>query len=290
MKGIVIENSANLYKVINPESKEIYSCLARGILKNIGISPVVGDRVEFSDKENVIEKIYDRDNYIKRPKIANITQIVFIISMKNPKPDLLLLDKQLAFASQLGVKSLIAINKCDLVDEKEVQSISQIYDKIGYKVIKIKAKEKMGIQELSDNLKGEVSVLAGNSGVGKSTIINALFNDLITEEGEISKKNKKGKNTTTLVRLYELDPNTFVADAPGFSTFDIYEIEKEDLAHYFIEFAEYMKDCSYVGCSHINESEKECKVKQAYLEGNISNSRYNNYCKIYEELKNFKKW
>ena len=290
MKGIVIENSANLYKVINPESKEIYSCLARGILKNIGISPVVGDRVEFSDKENVIEKIYDRDNYIKRPKIANITQIVFIISMKNPKPDLLLLDKQLAFASQLGVKSLIAINKCDLVDEKEVQSISQIYDKIGYKVIKIKAKEKMGIQELSDNLKGEVSVLAGNSGVGKSTIINALFNDLITEEGEISKKNKKGKNTTTLVRLYELDPNTFVADAPGFSAFDIYEIEKEDLAHYFIEFAEYMKDCSYVGCSHINESEKECKVKQAYLEGKISNSRYNNYCKIYEELKNFKKW
>ena len=290
MKGIVIENSANLYKVINPESKEIHNCLARGILKNIGISPVVGDRVEFSNKENVIEKIYDRDNYIKRPKIANITQIVFVISMKSPKPDLLLLDKQLAFANYLGVKSVIAINKCDLVDEKDVQSIAQIYDNIGYKVIRIKAKEKIGIKELEDNLKDEVSVFAGNSGVGKSTIINALFNDLITVEGEISKKNKKGKNTTTLVRLYELDKNTFIADAPGFSTFDIYEIEKEDLSHYFIEFAKYMKDCSYVGCSHINEAKEECKVKQAYLEGKISSSRYDNYCKIYEELKNFKKW
>ena len=290
MKGIIIENISNLYKVINQESKEIYKCLARGSFKNIGITPVVGDIVEFSEKENVIEKIYDRENYIKRPKIANITQIVFVISMKHPKPDLLLLDKQLAFAESLGVKSLIVINKCDLVEENEIKKIFNIYRNIGYDVVKLKAKEKKGIENLKENLLGEISVLSGNSGVGKSTIINALFNDVVTSEGDISEKSKRGKNTTTLVKLYEIDKNTFIADTPGFSTFEISEIEKEDLSHYFKEFKPFMEKCNYIGCSHIKEADEECAVKRAKNNQEISESRYENYCKIYEELKNLKKW
>ncbi len=290
MKGIIIENSSNLYKVINPINKEKYTCLARGILKNNGVSLVVGDIVEFSEKENVIEKVYERKNYIKRPKIANITQIVFVISMKDPKPDLLLLDKQLAFAESLRIKSLIVINKCDLAEEEDIEKISKMYRNIGYNVVKLRAKEKIGVKELKENLLKETSVLAGNSGVGKSTIINALFNDSIVEEGGISEKNKKGKNTTTLITLYEIDKDTFLADTPGFSVFDISEIEKEDLSHYFIEFQNFMEKCSYIGCSHIKESDEECAVKRAKNNQKVSNSRYENYCKIYEELNNLRKW
>ena len=208
MKGLIIENSANLYKVVKIENdninnliveNNIYNCLARGNLKKIGISPVVGDVVEFSKEEKVIEKVEPRKNYIKRPKIANITQIVFVLSMKHPKPDLLLLDKQLVFAEKLGIRSLIVLNKCDLVKKEEIEEIENIYTNAGYTVIKtcaikdiLENKKEMGIELLRKNLKGKISIFAGNSGVGKSTIINALFNKKITEEGEISQKNKKG--------------------------------------------------------------------------------------------------
>ena len=188
------------------------------------------------------------------------------------------------------LKSIIVINKSDLAEDEEEKNLAKIYENIGYSTIITNAKDSVGIDKLKEKLNGETSVFAGNSGVGKSTIINSLFNNKITEEGEISEKNKKGKNTTTLVRIYELEKDTFIADAPGFSTFDIFEIEKEDLSHYFIEFVKYMDKCSYVGCSHVNESENECQVKKAFLEGKISKSRYDNYCKIYEELKNYKKW
>ncbi len=305
MKGLIIENSANLYKVVEIknhnikliEENNIYSCLARGNLKKIGISPVVGDIVEFSKEEKVIEKVEQRRNYIKRPKIANITQIVFVLSMKHPNPDLLLLDKQLVFAEKLGVKSLIVLNKCDLVKKEKIEEIENIYTNAGYTVIKTCAikntqenKKESGIELLRKKLNGEISVFAGNSGVGKSTIINTLFNNKITEEGEISQKNKKGKNTTTLVSLYELEKNTFIADAPGFATFDVNEIEKEELSHYFREFIPYIGECGYVGCSHINESVDECNVKKALNKNKISKSRYENYCKIYEEIKKYKKW
>ena len=279
MKATIIQNISNNYKVID-ENEEMHICTARGKLKNEEIIPVVGDIVQIEN--DVIEKIEPRINYIKRPKIANVTQIIFVVSVKNPKPDILLLDKQLAFAEKMGVKSIIVFNKCDL---ENPTMLKEVYQKVGYEVITIEAKNRVGIEKLKEYLKNNVTVFSGNSGVGKSTIINGLFDKNITQEGLISKKNKRGKNTTTAVILYELEKNTYIADTPGFSTFDITEIEHTDLDKEFIDFTKYIEHCEYVGCSHIYEGTKECAVKKALEEGKIIESRYNNYVKIYRELK-----
>ena len=286
MQGLIIENISNLYKI--KSGNNIYEAVARGKFKNDNITPVVGDNVEIdiTDEENkkaVIEKILDRKIYVKRPKIANITQMVFVLSSKDPKPDILMLDKQLAFAEFLGVKSIIVLNKTDLDNKKQFEEIKKDYEKIGYKVIETQAKEGIGVDELKEKLKGNINVFSGNSGVGKSTLINAIFKDKITQEGEISKKNKKGKNTTTYIKLYEIDENTYLADTPGFSTFDISEIESNDLCKFFKEFKKYIKDCEYIGCTHIKE--ENCGIKRALEDGKITESRYQNFCKIYEDLK-----
>lgn len=229
--------------------------------------------------------------YIKRPKLANITQIVFVLSSKHPKPDLLMLDKQLAFAEFLGIKSVIVLNKIDLDQKEEVKKIKAIYEKIGYPVIETTAKEKKGIDALIKILKNNINAFSGNSGVGKSTLINGIFDREITQEGEISKRNKRGKNTTTSIKLYEIEQNTYIADTPGFSTFDISEIEYNELEKHFKEFREHIKNCEFVGCTHIKE--EKCGIKNAIQEGKISQDRYDRFCKIYEELKQIKerrKW
>lgn len=291
MKGLIIENIANLYKVRVQEDNEIniYDTTARGKFKKDEISPVVGDFVELEilDKENkkaVIEEIKTRKVYVKRPKLANITQIVFVVSSKDPKPDLLMLDKQLAFAEFLGIESVIVLNKTDLDKDELFKGVKKIYEQIGYKVIETQAKNKHGIDELEEVLKNNINAFSGNSGVGKSTLINGIFNKEMTEEGEISKKNKRGKNTTTAIKLYEIDKDTYIADTPGFSTFDISEIESKDLDKYFKEFKENIKKCEFVGCTHIKE--ENCGIKEAIEEGEIDKSRYERFCKIYEELKN----
>lgn len=286
MKGLIIENKANLYKIKIYEKE--YTATARGKLKNENLIPVVGDIVEIEilDEEKniaVIENVKERNTYIKRPKMANITQIMFVVSSKHPKPDLLLLDKQLAFSESLNIKPIIILNKIDLDDKQSFINIREIYEKIGYKVILTDAKNKIGIDELLLELKNNITAFSGNSGVGKSTLINDIFNRKITEEGEISAKNKRGKNTTTDIKLYEIDKNTYIADTPGFSTFDIYEIPYKELDKYFIEFKNNVENCRYTGCSHIKE--EECGIKLEIEKGMISNSRYENYIKIYNELK-----
>lgn len=286
MHGIIIENISNLYR-IKAENK-IYEATARGKFKQNEITPVVGDNVEIKilDEENrkaVIEEIRERKVYIKRPKLANITQIIFVVSSKDPKPDLLMLDKQLAFAEFLKINSVIVLNKTDLDKKEEFKEIKQIYEKIGYKVIITDAKKKQGIEELKAEMKNNINAFSGNSGVGKSTLINGIFDKDITEEGEISKRNKRGKNTTTSIKLYEIDDNTYIADTPGFSTFDISEIESKDLEKYFREFKENIINCEFVGCTHIKE--ENCGIKTAIQEGKIDISRYNRFCKIYNELK-----
>lgn len=294
MIGKIIENISNLYKV--EVNREIYEATARGKFKNENQTPVVGDNVEIdiTDKEKhiaVIEKIIPRKVYIKRPKLANITQIVFVLSSKHPKPDLLMLDKQLAFAEFLGIKSVIVLNKIDLDQKEEFKKIKAIYEKIGYPVIETTAKEKKGIDALIKILKNNINAFSGNSGVGKSTLINGIFDREITKEGEISKRNKRGKNTTTSIKLYEIEQNTYIADTPGFSTFDISEIEYNELEKYYKEFREHIKNCEFVGCTHIKE--EKCGIKTAIQEDKISQDRYNRFCKIYEELKQIKerkKW
>ncbi len=285
IKGRIINNISNIYFV--ETENETYECNARGKFKSTEISPVVGDVVyiEILDKENkkaVINQIEERKKYIKRPKLANITQLLFVLSAKMPKPDLLMLDKQLAFAEFLGIKSIIVINKIDL-DDKVIENIEKIYSNIGYKVIKTIAKDKYGIEKVKNILEGEISAFSGNSGVGKSTLINSVFGDNTTEEGVISKKNKKGKNTTTTIKLYKINKNTYIADTPGFSTFDVSEIETKDLEKYFVEFKEEIKNCEFIGCTHIKE--ENCGIKRAVEADRISKDRYNRYIKIYEELK-----
>ncbi|MCI8411454.1 MAG: ribosome small subunit-dependent GTPase A [Clostridia bacterium] len=290
MRGLILENIANLYRVQVKGSNKInvYEAIARGKFRKDEISPVVGDFVELEivDEEKrqaVIERIENRNVFVKRPKLANITQIIFVVSSKEPKPDLLMLDKQLAFAEYLGIKAVIVLNKTDLDKKGAFKEIKNVYENIGYTVIETEARNQKGINILRKVLKNNVNAFSGNSGVGKSTLINGIFNKTITEEGEISKKNKRGKNTTTAIKLYGIDEDTYIADTPGFSTFDISEIESKDLDRYFKEFKENIKNCEFVGCTHIKE--ENCGIKEAIENGNIDKTRYERFCKIYEELK-----
>lgn len=286
-----------MYK-IKTEEKE-YNAYARGKFKNEEITPLVGDIVEISilsenqvsnnEKNNikidaVIERVLPRKNSLKRPKVANVDQIVFILSAKHPKPDLLMLDKQLAYAEFIGIEPIIIINKMDLADCEEIK---KLYTQVGYKTIIASAKEIIGIDEIKENLRNKTSVFSGNSGVGKSSIINAIYGFNKTEEGEISMKNKKGKNTTTDIKLYEIEENTFIADTPGFSSFEINEIESSELDKCFIEFKDKIKNCEFIGCTHIKE--ENCGIKEAVKNGEISEERYDRYCTIYEELKDKEK-
>ena len=287
-KGIIISNKSDLFTVEDIETNEIVNCRSRGKFKEKKISPLVGDFVEYSyesssGEEGVLEEIVTRKNEIKRPKMANLTQIVLVVSMKLPKPDLLLLDKQLAFAEFNNIKPIIVLNKIDLEDNKVIDNISRVYKKIGYEVIQTVANTGEGINKLQKLLKGNITAFSGNSGVGKSTLINSIFSGDITKEGSISSKNKRGKNTTTSTFLYKIDKDSYVADTPGFSTFDVNEISSEDLYKYFIEFVNEVQNCEFIGCTHVKE--QSCGIKDAVSNGKISEERYNRYCKIYSELK-----
>jgi len=197
-----------------------------------------------------------------------------------------MLDKQLAYVEKLQIEPIIIVNKIDLQDTyKEIQDL---YTSIGYKTIVTSAKQRLGIEEVKEIIKNKISVFSGNSGVGKSSIINAIFGVDKTQEGEISAKNKKGKNTTTDTKLYEIEENTYIADTPGFSSFEISEIESADLDKYFREFAQEVANCEFVGCTHIKEI--SCGIKDAIANGKISQERYERFCKIYEELKEKEKY
>lgn len=295
--GIITCTSSNLYQV--KIEQNIYQCNARGRFKKEKISPVPGDKVEITitdetKKEGILEEILPRNNYIHRPKMSNLTHLILVVSMNLPKPDFLLLDKQLVFSEMLGIEPIICLNKTDLEQENDIQKIAKRYEKIGYKVFQTNAKQEESIKGLKQyitnvedhsNKTNDIQIIAfaGNSGVGKSTLINGLFKQQLAQEGEISSKNQRGKNTTTTVTLYPVLENSYIADTPGFSTFDIEEVESNDLARYFREFQPELANCEFASCTH--QKETNCGIKQAIEQGKISKERYDNYCKIYEELK-----
>lgn len=224
MEGLILKNKSNLYQIESKTDHKLYEAMARGKLKQGNISPVVGDIAEFTvtdaeSKTAVIEQILPRKMYSKRPKMANLTQLIFVVSSKDPKPDLLLLDKQLAFAEFLSVKAAIILNKTDLDKKQQFKSIKEVYQKIGYPVIETEAKTRKNIDQVRQLLNYEITAFSGNSGVGKSTLMNAIFNQVVAEEGEISSKNKRGKNTTTETCLYSIGIESYLADTPRFFYF-----------------------------------------------------------------------
>jgi len=284
-KGIIIHTGSNRY-LVELENDEIYACQARGKFKQDSL--VAGDRVTIeildeTKKEGCIIGLEERKSYLKRPKMANLTQIICVVSMKLPKPDYILLDKQLIFAQLVGIHPIICLNKKDLADKDEVQAVKETYQKIGYMVLETDAKTGNGMEELLPLLQGQITAFSGNSGVGKSTLTNGIFQKETSKEGEISQKNRRGKNTTTSVMLYKIGNESYLADTPGFSTFDISEIPSEELDQYFPEFDSYRANCEYTGCSH--QKEQNCGIKEALAEGKIDKGRYERYMKIYEELK-----
>lgn len=284
MKGIVTRIQSNLYSV-KLEDKKTVECVAKGILKYKKTSMLVGDVVEVNDS-NVIEKIYPRKNEFVRPPIANIDQIIIVVATTNPTPDLMLLDKQLVIAEKNGVDVVICVNKIDL--EADYSNIIEVYENIGYQVITTTAKNGIGIDKIARMLVNKITAFSGNSGVGKSALTNNIFNLEISKEGETSEKLQKGKHTTKHVELFELAENSYIADTPGFSSFDVDGINYKDLDKYFIEFAPYISECEYRSCNHIKE--QNCGVKKAVAKKKIDKGRYERYVTLFEKMKGEKKW
>ena len=282
IKGTVAKVNSDLYKV--DTGYETIDCRAKGLLKFKKSKIIVGDLVEVSD--GVIEKVYERKNEFARPSIANIDQLIIVVASTNPTPDMELLDKQLIMAEKKNVVPIICINKIDL--STEYDELIKTYERIGYQVVTTDAKNGVGIEKLAVFLNNKITAFTGNSGVGKSALTNNLFSNTVTEEGEISEKSEKGKHTTKFVELYKIAPNTYIADTPGFSTYEIQDISSNELDKLFIEFIPYISKCEFRGCSHIKE--RKCAVRQAAEDGKIDFGRYARYCKFYDDIKENKKW
>ena len=286
MEGRIIKAIAGFYYVHNGE--EVYECKARGVFRNKGIKPLVGDiaEVEILDDENKkgnLVEIKDRKSFLVRPSVANPDQALIVFAGAKPAPNLNLLDKFLTMMEVKGISVAIAISKSDITDGINLKGLETIYSKY-YKVVAISVKEEKGLDVLKVLLKGKFTVLAGPSGVGKSTLTNYLVPDANMETGEISRKIERGKQTTRHAELFYIGEGGYICDTPGFGSLELFDVDKKELKDYFPEFAEYSRACKFNGCIHIGE--RDCGVKNALEKGEISESRYKNYKLIYEELAN----
>lgn len=270
---------------------EVLTCRARGKFRREGISPLVGDRVEvreLGNGEGVVEKILPRRNAFTRPAVANIDQLVVIASGAVPKTDPFLIDRVAAIAALKGCEVVVLLNKCDL---DRAEDLYGIYRAAGFQTFRVSAETGEGIEALKPVIAGKLSAFTGNSGVGKSSILNALDPDFRLQVGEISDALGRGRHTTRHVELYRLSCGAEVVDSPGFSSFETDELDlelKRRLPETFREFAPYLDQCRFVGCSHTRE--KGCAVLEALRRGEIQQSRHNSYLRLYEELKPLKDW
>ena len=282
MKGI-----AGFY-YIYAEDGEIYECKAKGIFRKDNQKPLVGDNVEITvldeqEKLGNLVSILPRKNTLIRPAVANVDQALVIFAMEDPKPNFLLLDRFLIMMEQAGVPAIICFNKKDLAKEEEVEELYQIYSKCGYQVLLTSALEEDGVDTIRDILKGKTTVVAGPSGVGKSSLTNLMQEDVFMETGEISRKLKRGRHTTRHSQVIPVGEETYLMDTPGFSSLYLTDMEEQELKSYFPEFKEYEGNCRFLGCRHIHEP--GCAVKEALDNQQISKLRYEDYVSLHEELK-----
>ena len=287
ISGKIIKGIGGFY-YIDAEDGHLYECKAKGIFRNKKIKPLVGDNVniEILDPENNLGNIVEilpRFNSLIRPAVANVDQAFVIFAMEDPKPNFLLLDRFLIMMEQQKIPVVICFNKKDVGEKKEMEKLYEIYTGCGYCVVLSSTYEGEGMDEIREILKGKTTVVAGPSGVGKSSITNCMQGEVQMETGEISKKLKRGKHTTRHSQVIPVEKNTFLVDTPGFSSLYLTDMKEEELRDYFPEFVMYEPQCRFQGCMHIHEP--GCAVKKALSEGKISQQRYDNYLALYEELK-----
>ncbi len=279
MRGRIVKGIGGFYYV--ETGAGVLECKARGLFRKEGLVPAVGDEVELDEAEAVIARILPRRNHFIRPPIANVDLLVVVAAMKDPKPNLLAVDRFLVMAERHHTKALLCFNKCDLSTEEERGALEEIYEGV-YPLCFLSAKEQTGLAAWKEALRGKTAALAGASGVGKSTLLNALLGSREMETGSISRKSRRGKHTTRHVELFHWSEG-MIFDTPGFTSFDVLEVEEEEeLQQFFPEIAPYAGSCRFDNCRHL--AEPGCAVRQALQEGKIHPARYASYTALMKEI------
>ena len=287
MQGKIIKGIAGFYYV-HIAGKGVYECKAKGIFRKNKIKPLVGDDVvidilDEEKREGNIRDILARKNALIRPAVANVDQAMVIFAISRPAPNLSLLDRFLISMERQNVPVVVCFNKSDIAEPQEAARLQEIYENCGCQVLFTSVKEQAGTEQIRELLKDKTTVVAGPSGVGKSSMINFLYPKAEMMVGEISQKIDRGKHTTRHSELFSIGDNTYLMDTPGFSSLSLFDIEKEELKSYYPEFEPYEDSCKFLTCAHIHEP--VCGVKDALELGKISQVRYDNYVSFYEELK-----
>lgn len=287
MKGIITKGIGGFYYV--GCNGTIYECKPRGIFRKDNIKPTPGDYVDVEiDGDNIgtITSIYPRNNCLIRPPICNITQVVIITAVIEPQINYDFLNKIILMAELIRIKVILCFNKVDLIDDNKKDMILNEFLNTNYQIIFTSTKENIGIDELKNILKNEISVFSGSSGVGKSSLMNKIIPGISLETGELSTKVSRGKHTTRHVELFTLDDNSFIADTPGFSNVDITkDIPDGDLMDLFPEFSQYLGKCKFNTCLH--HKEPGCEIKRSVEKGEISLRRYDFYIQCLKEIQNY---
>lgn len=290
MEGKIIRGVGGFYYV--HAKGTVYECRAKGIFRKDGVRPLPGDMVEIAvldetEKKGNLERILPRKNELIRPAVANVDQAMVIFAFDSPKPNFNLLDRFLVSMEQKGIPPVILFNKLDLAREGQREEIVGRYAPAGYRLLFVSAAQEKGMEEVRAALYGKTTTVAGPSGVGKSSLINRLQSEQLLQTGEVSEKIERGRHTTRHTQLLFVEEDTYILDTPGFSSIELYGIQKEGLGDFFPEIASRADGCRFAGCSHLTEP--DCAVRKALEEGKISADRYENYRLFYEELKGRKK-